>query len=355
LEEEEEVVSAKSENKIGYALGGGAARGLAHIGVLKVLEEHGIFPDVIAGTSIGALIGALYAGGLKAADIEQVALQVDWKRVVFLADITTPLSGLIQGKRVISLLKSIMGGDSDFSHLKCPFACVTTDIRSGQQVVLRRGSLVEAVRASISIPGIFTPARIGGRYLVDGGLVNEVPVSVCREMGANYVIGVNVLPDPAKMIQRVEKEQAKNVPPSSKAGDSSKGDKLLPALSKELSQSLRSRLDDIEGAVKAFLQQHQPERQSLIAKPLRLVGVGEPNKLQPKTPRLLYILNQSMAITEYRLAVENLKDADLAISPSVEAIGFWHFDRAAQAIAAGEKAAQYALQQNKEVLRRSVF
>ena len=186
----------KGSVKIGYALGGGAARGLSHIGVLKVLDEHGISPDIIAGTSIGAIVGALYAGGYEPSEIEQLVLGLDWKKLVYLVDMTLPLSGLLQGKRVVSLLKSILG-DLTFSQLRCDFACVATDIINGEQVVLRDGSLIEAVRASISIPGIFTPVAIKGRYLVDGGLINAVPVSVCREMGAEYVIGVNVIPEPS--------------------------------------------------------------------------------------------------------------------------------------------------------------
>ena len=143
----------QSNKKIGYALGGGAAWELSHIGVLKVLEGDNIFPDVITGTSIGigALIGALYASGITIDDIEQLALRLDLKRLTLLADMTLPLSGLIGGKRVISLLKSILG-DLTFSQLKYDFACVTTDIQTGEQVTLREGSLVEAIRASISTP-----------------------------------------------------------------------------------------------------------------------------------------------------------------------------------------------------------
>ena len=192
-------MSIDSSKKVGYALGGGAARGLAHIGVLKVLEEHRIFPDMIAGTSMGALVGALYAGGIAVTDIEKFAVGLDMRRMALLADVSLPLSGLVGGRRVVSLLKSILG-DLTFSQLKYEFACVATDISTGEEVVLREGSLVEAVRASISLPGIFTPVRIKGRYLVDGGLVSEVPVSVCREMGAEYVIGVNVIPEPSKVM-----------------------------------------------------------------------------------------------------------------------------------------------------------
>jgi predicted acylesterase/phospholipase RssA len=159
--------------KIGYALGGGGARGLSHIGVMKVLEEHGIYPDVIAGTSIGALVGALYASGLRAGDIER-ALRLDLRRLAMLADVRLSLSGLVQGKRVTSALKAFLG-DLDFADLKIPFACVATDIVNGQEIVMRTGPVITAVRASISVPGLFTPVKVRGRYLVDGGLVNMVP------------------------------------------------------------------------------------------------------------------------------------------------------------------------------------
>jgi len=149
------MATVKNSLKIGYALGGGAARGLSHIGVLKVLKEEGISPDIVAGTSIGALIGALYAGGLEPNEIEQLVLGLDWKKLLQLRDMTLPLNGFLQGKRVVSLLRSILG-ETTFSQLRFDFACVATDIISGEQVFLREGSLAEAVRASISIPGIFT-------------------------------------------------------------------------------------------------------------------------------------------------------------------------------------------------------
>ena len=183
-----------SKIKIGYALGGGAARGLSHIGVLKVLHQRGISPDMIAGTSIGAIIGALYASGYDPEDIEKIVLGLDWKKLANLVDVTLPFSGLLQGKRVVALLRSIFGR-YDIFQLRFPFACVATDILSGEQVVIGDGDLVEAVRASISILRIFTPVELSGRFLVDGGLTNSVPVSICREMGADFVIGVNVIPD----------------------------------------------------------------------------------------------------------------------------------------------------------------
>ena len=328
-------------SKIGYALGGGAARGLSHIGVLKVLEEYGIYPDIIAGTSMGAVIGALYADGFNASEIEQLVSQLDWKRLVLLTDITLPVSGLFQGRRVISLLKSILG-DSTFSQLKCDFASVAADIMTGEQVVLHDGSLVEAIRASISLPGIFSPVRINGRYLVDGGLVNVVPVSVCRERGAEYVIGVNVIPEPSNS-REGRTVHAREIPKLNTSGDEIE----LSTSSNAYGRHLRLRLDSIDNAIKTFLLYHNPKRQGRMLRQSDSVRMDNPTKSLPKAPTLLDVLSQSVTITEYRLAIENIRGADLAISPDVEDIGFWQFNKAAQAIAAGEIAARRVLQRSK--------
>jgi NTE family protein len=335
----------KRSMKIGYALGGGAARGLSHIGVLKVLEERGIFPDVIAGTSVGAIIGALYAGGYKPVEIEELVLGLDWKKLVHLVDMNLPFKGLLQGKRVVLLLKSVLG-DLTFPQLKYAFACVATDINNGKQVVLRNGSLIDAIRASISIPGIFTPVAIKRRYLVDGSLINAVPVSVCRDMGAGYVIGVNVVPDPGKAICNSNKDQQPQSCRSAKIGEAENKTELV-AVSGEDSHSLRSRITDIENATKMFLLSHRPKKGRGIIEAPHSSEVNKVYRVQTKSPGLLHVLSQTWTITEFRVAMENLKGADLVISPEVEDIGFWQFNNAAQAITAGEQAARIALEGNK--------
>jgi len=181
--------------KIGLALGSGAARGMAHIGVLEVLLQEGIPIDMIAGTSAGAVVGALYARGTNVNRIKKLALDMRWLRLTPLVDLTLPKTGLIGGKKIEDWFKSLTGSDLQFSELKIPFACVATDIMSGGEVVLNEGSVAAAVRASISIPGIFTVVKHEDRYLVDGGLTNPVPVSVLNRMGADFTIAVNVLPD----------------------------------------------------------------------------------------------------------------------------------------------------------------
>jgi len=196
--------------KIGLALGGGAARGLAHIGVLEALDKEGIPVDMIAGTSAGAAIGALYAQGKPASQIKDLALNTGWKQLFSLVDLTLPRSGFIEGTRIKNQLKSIIG-DIKFSDLRIPLACVATDIRSGEEVVINDGSVLEGVRASISIPVIFTAVKWQDRYLVDGGLVNPVPVSTVRKMGADFVIAVNVIPPMGVRIQPAPESKAPGI------------------------------------------------------------------------------------------------------------------------------------------------
>jgi len=193
--------------KVGVALSSGAARGAAHVGVLAILEKRGIPIDMIAGTSIGAIVGAFYAAGKDISQIERAVMSLNRRQMMSLADLTIPTRGFIKGKKITGWLRSVIG-DIDFEGLKIPFACVATDINTCREVVIQQGSVVEAVRASVSMPVIFTPAKWQGQYLVDGALVNPVPVRILREMGADLVIAVNVVP---YIGDRVQKAEAKNL------------------------------------------------------------------------------------------------------------------------------------------------
>lgn len=179
-------------SRIGLALGGGAARGLAHIGVLDVLEKEGIPIDMIAGTSIGALVGAVYAQKKDINSMKELAIALGSKRFKFLADPAWPRTGLVRGRRIEEKLKSIIG-NAQFSDLKIPFACVATDIDNGEEVVIQEGLVWEGIRASSSVPILFSLVEREDSHLVDGGLVNPVPVSVLQTMGADFIIAVNVL------------------------------------------------------------------------------------------------------------------------------------------------------------------
>ena len=179
-----------SDCKIGLALGGGSARGWAHIGVLRALQEAGIFPDIVAGTSIGAVVGGCYvAGELEA--LEQFARELTRRKVLGFLDFNFSGSGLITGQRLCKVLDARLK-EVEIERLPRRFVAVATEIGSGHEIWLSRGRLVDAMRASYALPGIFRPVRIDGRWLFDGALVNPIPVSVCRALGARYVIAVNV-------------------------------------------------------------------------------------------------------------------------------------------------------------------
>lgn len=174
--------------KLGLALGGGVARGMAHVGVLQALEQAGVAVHAVAGSSAGALVGALYAAGLDSATLERVALQMNWRGLVRLR---LRREGLLDASGLEHFLASQVG-DLDFSQLRIPFAAVACDLITGSEVVLQEGRVATAVRASSAYPGIFLPVRDGGRVLVDGGVVNNVPTSVVRSLGADRVIAVDV-------------------------------------------------------------------------------------------------------------------------------------------------------------------
>ncbi len=184
--------------KVGLALGGGGARGLSHIGVLAVLEREHVPVDMIAGTSIGAVVGGLYALRHDAAELRDIALSLAKRRINYWLDPVLPRSGLAGGHRIEKVLRSLVGEDITFNDLRLPFACVAADVDTGEEVVLDSGPVWKAIRASATVPVVLEVAEVNGRYLVDGGLVNPVPVSVLQHMGADLIIAVNVLPDRSK-------------------------------------------------------------------------------------------------------------------------------------------------------------
>lgn len=175
--------------RIGLALGGGAARGWAHLGVIRALQREGISPDIVCGTSMGALVGAAYAAG----EIERLdawARQLDWSGVMSLMDWSIA-GGLMQGTKLVDFFRSRFN-DPGIEHLPRKFGCVATELTTGREVWLQEGSVVDAVRASIALPGLLAPVVREERLLVDGGLVNPVPVSMCRALGADIVVAVDL-------------------------------------------------------------------------------------------------------------------------------------------------------------------
>lgn len=199
-------------NSIGLALGGGAARGIAHIGVLQVLEENDIFPNYVVGTSIGALVGGMYAAGISGSRMAQLAAGMRWRSLLSFNIPTLNLSfqnlsfaggslpflegatGFFELDKLADWFESVIGGQIEFEQLNLPFAAIATDLITGDTLALNAGRIATAVRASCSVPGIFTPTQRDGRLLVDGGVSQNLPAAAARAMGADYVIAVNILP-----------------------------------------------------------------------------------------------------------------------------------------------------------------
>jgi NTE family protein len=175
--------------RLGLALGSGSSRGWAHIGVIRALEERGVKPDIICGTSIGALVGAAYAAG-ELDKLEEWVTGIAWTTVVRLMDLTWR-GGLIRGTRLFTLFGTLFG-ERDIDDLPIPYGAIATELQSGRELWLRHGKLLEAVRASCAMPGLLTPVIRDGAVLVDGGLVNPVPVSMCRALGADLVVAVDL-------------------------------------------------------------------------------------------------------------------------------------------------------------------
>jgi NTE family protein len=215
------------------ALGGGGVRGLAHIGILSVLEREGIRPAVLAGTSMGGLVAAAFAVGLSPEALtREVSEFTHLRRLLTLVDFAPARRGLLQGDRVRNFLVDKLGRDTTFADLPLPLGLVAVDIDSGEEVVLTQGPLVDAVLATCAVPGVFSPVRLGDRYLSDGGILNNVPADVARRLGAEVVIAVDVGPEFGRRSQP-EAHPHHGLPAS--GGSQAPG--FLPPMARDLYQS----------------------------------------------------------------------------------------------------------------------
>lgn len=181
----------KNRPKIGIALGSGGARGLAHIGVLKVLEENKIPIDYIAGVSIGSIAGAYYSLNKEINSLEKKVAQLTKKDLLKLIDLASPKKSLISGNKIKNFIKTLIKNKS-FSDTKTPLKIIASDLCSGKEIIINKGKLADAIMASISIPGIFPPIEMNDKLLVDGGVVNPTPINVVKKMGAEVIIGVDL-------------------------------------------------------------------------------------------------------------------------------------------------------------------
>ena len=296
--------------RLGLALGAGGARGIAHAGVLFGLEEAGIAVDAIAGTSIGALVGALWATG-QLEVFERDLRGTELADLVRYLDPVWPRSGLLSGDRATEYLRSLVG-DWRIEDLPIPYAAVAVDLVSGEEVWIRSGKLLDAIRASISLPGILVPVRQGARFLVDGAIRNPVPVSALEPLGVDVRVAVNLHSQPVRELE----PRARRRPMVSRLGD---------AFENGLARLRR-----------------------------RPRATGEPEPEEPVGPNLVEIITASMSVLEHEIARHRLarEPVDVVLTPDVRGIRSFEFHKAARAVTAGRKELEAKLPEIRAALRR---
>ncbi len=297
----------KNKVKIGLALGSGSARGLAHVGVLKVLEEAGIKIDFIAGASIGAMIGVAYALYGKVSPLLDAVYEIQKKPVNFMIDPAFPIKGIVSGKKIEAYLDDFGFKNKEFRDLKIPAIVVATDVFGWRRVALIQGSITKAVRASISVPGIFSPVKYGNTYLVDGGVTDPVPVDLLYESGVDFVIAVGLFPS-SDVYTVWNLRDDDNLPKVEDVKENKAFYELLIQIGKDkMISSINWLKNGVEG------------------------------------PNVLSVLFTSINIMQKELSIRSLKMADIAIVPPDLRGGLLDFDKAPEFIEKGEKAARKML------------
>ncbi|MCU7943771.1 MAG: patatin-like phospholipase RssA [Candidatus Thiodiazotropha sp. (ex Cardiolucina cf. quadrata)] len=291
------------EMKIGLALGSGAARGWSHIGIINGLAEMGIEPDIVSGSSIGALVGAAYAAD-KLDLLQSWTCSLTWKEIIRFLDPALVGGGLIQGDRLTEFINEYVK-NLEFENLKRQLGVVATDLETGREIWFREGPVMEAVRASISLPGLFTPLQHQGRWLVDGGLANPVPISLCRAMGADIVIAVNLNGDILGKHLR-QNGSERNKPPEVREDD------LWGRITGQMINGLYAR------------------KQELMS---RLLGESR------HVPGLYEVLASSINIMQDRITRSRMAGdpPDVILAPRLSGLGLMEFDEAEMAIDEGLK------------------
>lgn len=300
-----ELPPLEGRKGIGLALGGGLARGFAHIGVLKTLNKHGIYPGIVAGTSIGALVGGAYLTG-KLDVLEDWALSLNRFKVFSLLDLKVRSPGLIGGDKLVNVMSDHFG-DIRLEDLPHPFITIASDLVTGHEVWLREGTLVEAIRASYALPGIFPPVQRNHRHLVDGALVNPVPVSVCQAFGSRLTIAIDLQGD---MIGKATKP-GKNY--QTVAGFDMFDDKDVPKSEQKVFKA--------SGFARRLFRRSKDE------------------------PSLFGVMVSSLGIIQDRITRSRLAGdpPDVHIKPAIGHVGMLEFERAEELIQLGVEAAEKAL------------
>lgn len=294
--------------RVGLALGSGSARGWAHIGIIQALGEIGVEPEIVAGTSIGAIVGAAYAGDHLDA-LDEWVRSLSWKKIVKFLDMSPLSGGFIQGEKLYEFAHAHIQ-DMTIESLPRTLGIIATDLGTGREVWFQDGPLLEAVRASIGLPGLFAPVNVNGRWLVDGGLTNPVPISLCRAMGADVIIAVNLNGDIIGKHARKRKGHTRKVSMSENAEAA-----FLERMSSHLKSSLHETSDEIWS---------------------RLFGESH------DAPGMLEVLASSLNIMQDRITRSRMggDPPEIILSPRLSHLGLMEFDQADIAIEEGRAAVQ---------------
>lgn len=322
--------------RVGLALGSGAARGWAHIGAIRALLDAGIVPELVCGSSVGAVVGAAYAAGDLEA-FESWVRSLDRTRVLRNLDISFR-GGLLKGAQFFAFMSPELP-DRDITGLPRPFGAVATDLETGREIWIRSGSLHDALRASVAMPGLITPAVRDGRWLVDGGLVNPVPVSLCRAMGADTVIAVDLnttllsrrlgqIAPSAPSAPSAREDARDAAPPASE--DEAASDSLHALGSEDAGQH---EAGDLRAAIESW------------ARELRQRIAGPSHGSQVAQPSLYEVVANSLNIMQMRISRSRMAGdpPDLLITPRLADFALLDLDRGGEAIAEGRRAAEWAL------------
>ncbi len=314
--------------KIGIALGSGGARGWIHIGVLQALKDEGMEPDIVAGCSMGALVGGAFAAGLLD-DLEKWAVTISRLDIVRFLDVDITNGGLIDGNRVKQFLQAFKG-DIEINDLEKPYMAIATDLNTGREVWLQDGLLFDAIRASVSIPGFLTPFQLNGKWLVDGGLTNPVPVSACRALGADIIIAVNPNANILKFRnQAVRKKHADKIAQKKKAAEE-------PHIA-----VLDRLLDSVPDVVRVRIKAMTPSFLMPGAQPLGYIDVVSSS-----------VDIMTDLIMRSRLAGE---PPHIMLDPQLGPFGTLEFNRAAEAIAEGRRIVHESLPALKKLVAQTNF
>ncbi len=310
---------AMREPVIGLALGGGSARGWAHIGILRKLDEAGIRPKVVVGTSIGAVVGGSWAAG-KLDELETFARSLTKRSMLGMMDWSLPGSGLLSGDRLRRALEDRFRG-ALIEDLPVKFAAIATELRTGHEIWLTRGMITDAMRASYALPGIFVPVSIGGRWLMDGALSNPIPVSVARALGAEMIIAVNLHTDVLGRSGVIHEHGAEALP-------------LPEAPTPEQDEARRGLFSAVSNRFRNPFG-----------------GTAAPAPITDARPGILSVMLDAFNVTQDRIARSRLAGdpPDVTVGPKIGGIGLSEFHRAEEAIAAGEAAVAKVLDDILEI------